>query len=131
LSTNFLSLLSGCFTVPTRSRGLHPPKASYPCINDISAYNFNQRFFALDRAVPLCQYYNQHTNSGSRNRHICGFFMPVSWPYGPFRSKGSLNGIRLLIIANYPEYREAPGALLGVLVVGFFCQLSKLTGGVL
>jgi hypothetical protein len=44
----------------------------------------------LDKTAPLRQYCNHHTISGIRNRHNCGFFMPVS------RLCGLLNGAWLL-----------------------------------
>jgi len=129
LSTNFLPLPSGGF-IASQPQPCYTLSRFPTLVYGITACNFDQRFLSL---TGLSSYANTITSTLTAvpatvifADFLCPFHGLVA-----LRPKGSLKGIRLLIIANHPEYREAPGALLGVLVVGFFCLPSKLTGGVL
>jgi hypothetical protein len=130
MGTNFLSLPSSGFTGLRPKQQPAPSHGFLPCINNISACDFNQQFLFLTEMSLYTNTIISTLTAVPATVIFADFLCPFHGLIA-LRPKGSLKGIRLLIIANHPEYREAPGALLGVLVVGFFCLPSKLTGGVL
>jgi len=90
---------------------------------DLHVLSSKNRFFLLTITYIHTYTINTKFISGTRNRHICGFFMPVSWPFG------LLNGIRLLVISrNCPGTREGRALLMSVVTVSafFICRNTKI-----
>jgi len=129
MGTNFLSLPSSGFTGLRPKQQPAPSHGFLPCINNISACNFDQRFLSLTEMSLYTNTITSKTTAAPRPSYLRIFYAHfiALWL---FRPQDFLKGIRLLIIANHPVTVRS-GRSVGVLMVGFFLPTKQTTGGVL
>jgi len=129
MGTNFLPLPSGGFTGLRPKQQPAPSHNFLPYKNDISACNFDQRFFLLTEMSFYTDTVYTKPIAAPRPSYLRIFYAHFI-ALRLFQPQDFLKGIRLLIIANHPVTVRS-GRSLGVLMVGFFLLTKQTRGGVL